>query len=448
MGIPTTVSTVDAKVRFKFEKGNKSTDYSPAPEDQIKYTDSQVTAAKAEIKVTTDGISTEVAKKVGSSEIISKINQSAETVKIQASKVEIDGTAIFNSISSDVDSAITSKGYATTGQVATAKSEAISSANSTTDTKLANYSTTQQVNTAISTAVDNMQEQTIYIQAVEGTLSVDPPSGWVDATSESVWYEYSSEDESTGAWTTPIWTAKRPTYRPEYPVTFVSTQRKRMDGTVESTLPLRDDTTTVIDGGHIVTGTIDANKVTVTNLNAGSINSGTLSAEYIDTEGLQVSLTSVSGLTQALAGKASSSDLSGVQSDLSTSIATATGSLTDRIAQIDGVGLPEGETGSVDNLDKRVVAFENHISFKNVVVDETLGEQPAIVLEADKAAPTGNVSTVLTNSALMFQEDGQTVAEITNQQLEITKTKVSESMQLGGFMWIPLSDGSLAFKWV
>lgn len=576
-------------------------------DDAKDYTDSEISSAKAEIKVTTDGISTEVAKKVGSSEIISKINQSAETVKIQASKVEIDGTAIFNSISSDVDSAITSKGYATTGQVATAKSEAISSANSTTDTKLASYSTTQQMNTAISTAVDNidvggrnmllatptrnvptsydamclpfteeleigqkytvqlwdvdvshsgkteattgvwvyigdgfcatgvqwagtsyftnghadhlvgtfeftqarhdakggtnkwlvlfnsfpfvsgtmnltvgswklergnvatdwtpapedleayadaavgsanMQEQTIYMQAVEGTLSVDRPSGWVDATSESVWYEYSSEDESTGAWTTPIWTAKRPTYRPEYPVTFVSTQRKRMDGTVESTLPLRDDTTTVIDGGHIVTGTIDANKVTVTNLNAGSINSGTLSAEYIDTEGLEISLTSVDGLTQALAGKASSSDLSGVQSDLSTSIATATGSLTDRIAQIDGVGLPEGETGSVDNLDKRVVAFENHISFKNVVVDETLGEQPAIVLEADKAAPTGNVSTVLTNSALMFQEDGQTVAEITNQQLEITKTKVSESMQLGGFMWIPLSDGSLAFKWV
>ena len=64
--------------------------------------------------------------------VISSINQSTETVKIQASKVEIDGTAVFSAISSDVDDAITDKGYATTtqaqGYANTAKSEAISAA--------------------------------------------------------------------------------------------------------------------------------------------------------------------------------------------------------------------------------------------------------------------------------------------------------------------------------
>lgn len=76
------------------------------------YADSAVSTAKAEIKVTTDGISTEVAKKVGNDEIISKINQSAETVQIEASRVEIDGTVTFNAIKSKTDAAYDAKGAA------------------------------------------------------------------------------------------------------------------------------------------------------------------------------------------------------------------------------------------------------------------------------------------------------------------------------------------------
>lgn len=140
----------------------------------------RVTAAEASIKVNADNIESKVSK----DGVISSINQSAETVKIQASKVEIDGTAIFTAISSDVDdaitdkgyqtssqveSAITSKGYATTtqaqGYASTAKSEAISAAatdatskanaaqtaatnaaNTATDNKLKSYSTTAQAN--------------------------------------------------------------------------------------------------------------------------------------------------------------------------------------------------------------------------------------------------------------------------------------------------------------
>jgi hypothetical protein len=77
------------------------TELSDGLEDANDYTDSEVTAAKAAIKVTTDGISTEVSKKADSATIISTINQSAETVKIQASKVEITGEAVFNAINND-----------------------------------------------------------------------------------------------------------------------------------------------------------------------------------------------------------------------------------------------------------------------------------------------------------------------------------------------------------
>lgn len=82
----------------KLEKGAVATEWSAAPED---YTDKQVTAAKAAIKVTTDGITSEVEKKTDKASIISTINQSAESVKIQASKVDITGEAVFSAINND-----------------------------------------------------------------------------------------------------------------------------------------------------------------------------------------------------------------------------------------------------------------------------------------------------------------------------------------------------------
>lgn len=71
-------------VRVKVEKGNKSTDWSPAPED-IEQTSKSYTDQKA------DEITQVVSKKVGADEIISKINQTAETITIDASKLNLNG---------------------------------------------------------------------------------------------------------------------------------------------------------------------------------------------------------------------------------------------------------------------------------------------------------------------------------------------------------------------
>lgn len=120
--------------------------------------------------------------------------------------------------------------------------------------------------TAQSTANNaNSQEQLIYISKPSGTITVNANTTWVTDTSGS---------QNT-------WTLKRPEYNSSYPVLFVATQRKAVDGTVTCTTPMIDLTTTVIDGGHITTGTIDASVVSVTNLNASNITSGTLSANYI-----------------------------------------------------------------------------------------------------------------------------------------------------------------------
>ncbi len=59
-------------------------------------TKNELTTAKTEIKQTTDSISSTVSKKVGNDEIISKINQSAETVGIDANKIELSANDILN----------------------------------------------------------------------------------------------------------------------------------------------------------------------------------------------------------------------------------------------------------------------------------------------------------------------------------------------------------------
>lgn len=82
----------------------------------------RMTSAESSITQNAENINLKVSK----DGVISSINQSAESIKIQASKVEIDGTAIFTN--SDFQSQLSNQNYATTTQVATAKSEAINAA--------------------------------------------------------------------------------------------------------------------------------------------------------------------------------------------------------------------------------------------------------------------------------------------------------------------------------
>lgn len=228
--------------------------------------------AAAQISVNADNIESKVSK----NGVISSINQSPETVTINANRVNIAGAAIFTSgrlsesslnstyatpddiptnisdlendsgfqTSSQVESAITSKGYQTASQVESAITGK-------------GYATTAQA---------NAEEQLIYKSATAGTSSMAKYTTWVTASGD----------------TQNAWTTKRPTYSASYPVLFVATQRKSVSGVVSCTTPVKDDTTTVIDGGHITTGTIDASVATITNINANNITAGTLSVDRIN----------------------------------------------------------------------------------------------------------------------------------------------------------------------
>lgn len=60
---------------------------------------------KAELDLTVQGINTEVSKKVNGTEIISTINQSAESVSIDASKINLTGTVTISDLANDAQNA-------------------------------------------------------------------------------------------------------------------------------------------------------------------------------------------------------------------------------------------------------------------------------------------------------------------------------------------------------
>lgn len=104
------------------------------------------------------------------------------------------------------------------------------------------------------------REQWIYRSAPDGTQSMSPVTVWI-----------SNSDPDQGAWTT-----TRPQFDPDYPVLFVALQRQSVSqrsslfNQCDCTTPVVDLTTTVIDGGTITTGKINANFIQTGVLTGGN----------------------------------------------------------------------------------------------------------------------------------------------------------------------------------
>lgn len=97
--------------------------------------------------------------------------------------------------------------------------------------------------------------QRIYYRTNVNTSAPSAPTSWV-----------TRYDVVNLAWTT-----KRPPYDQTYKYLYTCEQRKAVDGTfIGTTDVLLDDTTTIIDGGNIITGTVTANKLNVENINASN----------------------------------------------------------------------------------------------------------------------------------------------------------------------------------
>lgn len=250
--------------------------------------------------------------------LISEINASADRMKIQADRINITGVITAGSIAQTNDlptkvsdltndsgfvtsSAVPTKvsqlnndlSFATTGQIPTAVSELSNDLNYASESDIptkvsqltndSKFQTQSDLTSAISVKADKAdavaEEQYIYISKPSGTNTVSQYTTWV--TEEG-------DKQNT-------WTRKRPTYSTAYPVLFTAKQKKTVSGAVTCTTPIKDDTLTIIDGGHITTGTIDASVVNVTNLDASEIKTGKVKASQIDATDLHVSSANIDG---------------------------------------------------------------------------------------------------------------------------------------------------------
>lgn len=206
--------------------------------------------------------------------IKSTINQSSDSVKIQAKHVDIEGAAIFSSggrlSEASLDAAydangaasaaeanakgyVDGKGYATTSDLPTKVSDL---------TNDSGFQTASQVSNAVSSGVSGKADKT---DAVKQTQRIYYRSNSTTApTAPSTWVTSTATANST-------WTTKRMEYDSTYKYLYTCIQKQTVSGTVTCTTVLLDDTTTVIDGGNIITGTVTANKIAAHSISANKL---------------------------------------------------------------------------------------------------------------------------------------------------------------------------------
>lgn len=108
--------------------------------------------------------------------------------------------------------------------------------------------------------------QIIYLMQESGSTVPEINQTWVTNIAPM-----DSEDE-------PIWTTVRPVYNRLYPNLYTARQTQTVSqfsdgrGVCSCTTPVLDDTTTVIDGGHITTGTIDSNRLNANTIHVNAVN--------------------------------------------------------------------------------------------------------------------------------------------------------------------------------
>ena len=220
------------------------------------FDDNKVENRFAELQITADGITSEVSRKVGNDEVISRINQSAEAVKIQADKVNIEGATIFSSgrlSTNSLDDAYDSKGAAT-GSVNTLKNDLRSSSGTT--VIHGGHITT---GTLDADAV-NANSGTFNTANIPNLNASKIAAGDISADRMKV-NSISAVNGNTG-------TLK------------INAGKLDISGVITA---INNNGTTTIDGGKITTNSIGANKIKVSEIEIGAaqIASGTINSARI-----------------------------------------------------------------------------------------------------------------------------------------------------------------------
>lgn len=208
-------SVLDFEFRLSLYEGEYTGPYKP-------YSGTQLYASQAELKVTNENVSSKVSTQdYNGQTIASLINQSADSVKIQANHVEIDGTTVFTS-----------------------------------GTTLSDYVSGVAEDTEV------ISERVYYRSNSSSKPSA--PTSWVADATGNVW----------NAWTTkvPPLAANKDAGSIKYLYLWTCEQRKSVSGIfLGCTAVQLDENTTVIDGGNIITNSVTANQIAASAVTADKI---------------------------------------------------------------------------------------------------------------------------------------------------------------------------------
>ena len=178
----------------------------------IRYYDSDNDGLPDSIDIVGTSLNLALNDKVSEDGVIAAINASTEAsggtaLKIAASKVEIDGTAVFNAISQNVDNAITSKGYVDGGETV-------------------------------------KKTHRLWYRSSSATAP-NAPTSWITRNT--------SVSNS--------WTEMHVAITSTYKYVYTCEQYQRPDNTLGTTAVTRDNTITTIDGGSIIASTVTATQI-------------------------------------------------------------------------------------------------------------------------------------------------------------------------------------------
>lgn len=377
------------------------------------YTDGEISTAKAAIKVTTDDISSEVSKKVGNSEIISKINQSAETVQIEAEKVEFKGSVVFNAIKSQTDAAYDAKGSASAVQK-NLNNLQIGGRNLVWDTRwldIANKWSNWGTPTTREIVTDNGKRWLHLVTTATSYQGYSQNQGKRNGYGEikagdKVVISYSAYAKTAGQKCT------------------VGCHWKDSNGTTVAQNWFASELTTTEKRYTSGVFTIPNNAVGF-NVMVGD---GTANAQE-----LWISQVKIEFGTKATDWTPAPEDVDASIEDVADSAAEDLVSATDAIYQrIDNT---DNEVASIQT-DLAKAAARTDLNAIDAFVKKYLGDNGYVKINNQGLVITqGRFSVVITGDMMIFQDNGNPVAYLSNQKLFITKSEVTQEMKIANFVW-------------
>lgn len=412
---------------------------------------------------------------------------------LYASNANISGTITIGSGSNVYTKTEANETFDAFGDAAAAQAAAIAAAatDATNKANAAQANAIAEIGNATAGKADNSiavyREQRIYRRYTSAQSNLSGPTTWITTNSDT----YSD------------WTTKVPQLTngsTKYPYLYTCIQKQTVaqynNGSGTSctcTEVLLDDTTTVIDGGALITGSVTANEITgnklsaiyadMGNITAGNITKGNNSINFdnspatlefknastwsaatqgikYDSDGLAIkgaiTVTSGSNLSAGLTEYSTTAEVGQAIVDTAYTkeeIDEITISTSDSISSVNENINEVNQSVSTQameltSLREDVIDTASDLSNLSITVNEYLGENGYIKIGGSSLElGKGRFKTIITENRLSFYEDTIEVAHISGQELVIANANLNNEMRMGNFVWEVKTDGRLILNY-